>query len=1132
MKIASNVLSLLLLTALFAALPAMADDTEIYTDVSACATVNQEKYRFVFIVDNSGSMSSWEFAASKATIDATITEVLNSDLDDIQVAIVNYGTNHNTREHKFDVTVPFTNDIATATNWGRHYGPGSPRFWDLQDHQPASLAVMRQANIYAAGGVLDVSEATNVQFVFFTDALRDYPWGCCSSLVSTGSANHNLGNTLLGFGEYNVLKDGSILPNGLQAQFTILHVPPGGSWYAPASRAAAAIASPGGNYTGDVEWNAGDPEGPGSKPRRYVQGTFGVSDASKILELIQQVIEEVKGITYTNVAPAVSVNAFNQLQHRDELYYSIFQPKLSARWQGNIKKFRITPEGLLVDSTASPAIDGSSGSIREDAQSFWSNVVDGAEVELGGMREQLTNSRNVYTDGSALTSSSSGEVKLQTNSQVRYEALGIGTTVGSACVEGADRNGETITVTSDGVLAEDPPLGVDGGRIILSFTTTEEVFAEVRYTRTSGPDGTVCASNYVASGTAHVCEAALPGNADSITLWFDAVAIPSTVDYMIEYNLPAVPVPTACPTLAEKRTELLSWLLGQDVYNDDGDTSYTDANNFAPDPLHGKPFVITYSGSDTSNAKDVLFGTDNMGILRAIDPKDTLGTEKWAYIPEEHLDNVREYAGNKAGSRKIYGFDGEVSVLQRESSTSTPSNFQLSEVNLFLGERRGGRNYYSLDVSNADKSFGTPQLKWKIKPTDDSRFGGMGQTWSAMLPRKIKTNCSALGTGCTEIEVLIFAGGYDPIYDDASDVPNSTLGNAIYIVDLATGGDVFFWSAGNSNPSGTTTVVSGSHSHNLELDIDHSIVATPTTVDTDGDGSIDLIFAIDISGKIWRIDFNQTADSAASSDWSSGGKIATLSGSGDKRRFYNPIDISRSHARSGRDNFNLVVGSGYRAHPNDFDEAENRLYVVFDPYTKRRRLISSLESNRYNYVKTGPTSSRAIIVSDLTRKVVGGTGPTALPDHGFYIALSQGEGEKILQRAVTFNDTVIVSSFIPAQPGTEDCAVGEGRSYFLNVGTGNSVFSEPFVDLVHPGIPPEVTILHLPQIAVCIGTECVSPGDTPTDPTKGDGSSEPICDDASAFEADGFASALQAAVTAATACVPKGRAFRSSWREN
>ena len=290
--------ALVLLWALLIA-PSYAEDSDIYTAIAQCEVPSTEAYRFIFIVDNSGSMSSWEFTQSRNTINTTIQQVLNSDLTDIEVAIVQYGTNNSTREHGYNVTVPFTSDIATATNWNRNYGRGTSNWIWYQDHQPGSLSRMRLDDVYGAGNLLDTTDATNVQFVFFTDALRDYWWGCCSSLVNTGSPNHgDLSQVLPGFGEYDALKNGTVLPNGIEAQFTILHVPPGGGWGPPASRAAAAIASPGGSYIGDVEFNAGDPEGPGTKPRRYVQGNFSVTDSTRIVELIDQVIEEVRCYLY------------------------------------------------------------------------------------------------------------------------------------------------------------------------------------------------------------------------------------------------------------------------------------------------------------------------------------------------------------------------------------------------------------------------------------------------------------------------------------------------------------------------------------------------------------------------------------------------------------------------------------------------------------------------------------------------------------------------------------------------------------------------------------------------------------------------------------------------------------------
>ncbi|MBX2885320.1 MAG: hypothetical protein KTR32_35525 [Granulosicoccus sp.] len=1093
----------------------VADDTELYDNLHACAVQPQEKYRFIFIVDNSGSMSSWEFTQSRETVNKTITEVLSSDFDDLQVAVVQYGTNHYSQEHKYNVTVPFTSDISVATNWNRHYGPGSSNYYDLQDHQPASLARMRNDGVYDAGGLLDVSDATNVQFVFFTDALRDYYYGCCSSLVSTGSPYHNLGDTLPGFGEYDALKNGSVLPNGLRAQFTILHVPPGGSWYEPASEAAAAIASPGGSYTGDVEWNADDPEGPGTKPRRYVQGTFGVDDASKIVELIQQVLIEVQDTTYTNVAPAVSVNSFNELQHRDELYFSVFQPSILPRWSGNIKKFRINGDGVLLDALDNPAIDPDTGSIAETARSFWSSSVDGPVVEKGGYRGQLTGSRTVFTDAEATGAEEPGIVKLSADSEVTFELMGLAEKNDEdLCVRTADKETGFSTVTDVGTTVESG-LSVDGSNIRLSFTSTEQVSSSIRLYRNgeTSPSANVCENTYAGDGTLHSCEVSLDNDIESMDVYFIATDDTTTVEYTIEYNIPDGSSETSCQSVADERETLLTWLLGEDVYNMDEDDSTTDAHQFAADPLHSRPYVVTYSGTSETDAVEVLYFTDNLGMLHAVDPADNKGTTLWSYLPSEHLDNIKRYANNEAGLPKIYGLDGSMSVIQRKSSDSERNKLALREVTLLVGERRGGRNYYSIDVSDGTEANKGPSINWKINGGDDAQFSDLGQTWSDLLPRKIAINCSDTGVGCTEIEVLVFSGGYDPAYDESGYLPEEALGNAVYIVDLETGGEKFFWSAGNNQDPRDTD------KHALDLGLDHAVVATPTTLDTDGDGAIDILYALDISGGVWRVDFDSTK-STRDASFATGGKIADLSDRTQLRRFYNSLDVSRSRPQSGRDVYYLVTGSGYRAHPNEIATNPDRLYMVKDPYTSTRQLTRDEEQHRYHYVK----NERSIKPEDLHEY----DSEDASFEFGFWKTLT-GTGEKILQSATTFNHTVMVSSFIPAENGAETCEIGAGRAYFLQLDNFNSVFDNEFVALTQEGLPPEATILQLPEIAICVGTACVTMA---TEPESDDDDDEKDPCDSDNFNSVAYGSDMAAAAAAMACGLEKGRAYRTDWIEN
>jgi hypothetical protein len=258
---------------------------------------NNTSVRFIFIVDNSGSMSESEWLDSKSTVDASINYVIDN-APTARVAVVQYGTNNNNQEHKYDVTVPFTRDKITATNWDRRYGPGSSSTADFQDHLPGSLARMRLGSVYGPGDALDLSGATNIQFVLFTDARGEASsGGCCSSLKklpgepsfwNTGaSATYPVLNN---YGEYDQLKDGTVFAGdgytGLTSQWTVLSINQSGT--TPAI--SAALASVGGNWNGSVDSNSGDPEGNGVRPRKFISTTLAAGP-DEIISLLQEIIE-------------------------------------------------------------------------------------------------------------------------------------------------------------------------------------------------------------------------------------------------------------------------------------------------------------------------------------------------------------------------------------------------------------------------------------------------------------------------------------------------------------------------------------------------------------------------------------------------------------------------------------------------------------------------------------------------------------------------------------------------------------------------------------------------------------------------------------------------------------------------
>ena len=375
---------------------ASADDIDVFQE-KICTVGTAHDYRFIFIVDNSGSMSGGEFNQSKETIDASIKHVIDT-LDDVEVAVVQYGSSNSGDDHDYVVTVPFTSDPDIATVWGRAYGGGGdyqPSY--NQDHQPASLAKMRTDNVYDPGGALDITDGTNVQFVFFTDALRDYTAGCCSSLVA--DARTFIPATVLpGFGEYDALKTGAVLPGGLPAQFTVLSA----NSDVVHQQAAAAIASVGGSYTGAVENYATDPDGPGATPRRFVAGSLSPTDTNEILAVLDDVFEEIA------MPPATESDSFTQvsidinlasLSSDNRAFFALFAPTENRAWRGNIKGYFLG-DGMFTGLDGIPAITNTpAGAVLSDtAKSFWTAGTDGTDVLAGGFNENIaTGSRNLLT---------------------------------------------------------------------------------------------------------------------------------------------------------------------------------------------------------------------------------------------------------------------------------------------------------------------------------------------------------------------------------------------------------------------------------------------------------------------------------------------------------------------------------------------------------------------------------------------------------------------------------------------------------------------------------------------------------------------------------------------------------------
>lgn len=151
-----------------------------------------------------------------------------------------------------------------------------------------------------------------------------------------------------------------------------------------------------------------------------------VERTSDILPALLKILTGVLSETSSFVAPVVPANPENRAFSGDKIYLGFFKPKFDAPWCGNIKKFKLGSDSLIYgfnsigvsdDDCEDPSVlscqlklatdnEGyfvDDGTLQKNptVRSYWSTVMDGGEVELGGVGQRLINlsasARTIYT---------------------------------------------------------------------------------------------------------------------------------------------------------------------------------------------------------------------------------------------------------------------------------------------------------------------------------------------------------------------------------------------------------------------------------------------------------------------------------------------------------------------------------------------------------------------------------------------------------------------------------------------------------------------------------------------------------------------------------------------------------------
>ncbi len=432
------------------------------------------------------------------------------------------------------------------------------------------------------------------------------------------------------------------------------------------------------------------------------------------------------------------------------------------------------------------------------------------------------------------------------------------------------------------------------------------------------------------------------------------------------------------------RTEVLDWVSWQDTGNlHEGEMGA---------PLHTSPIVVAYSGND------VVFLPTTEGVLEAIDAET--GEELWAFMPEELLGGIKTIKENSDSSKPYYGLDGPLTTYKKGSKKYA-----------IFGMRRGGKNYYLLDITDRL----APKHVKTISKTNLS--AELGQTWSKPLFMKMYVN------GTTR-DVLVFGGGYDEDQDGENSRVDDNEGNAIFIVNPTTGGLIKKISQSDAS------------------EMKNGIAGDLLPVDINANGVIDRLYAADVSGRIIRVDI---PDEDMGGGGITAGIIADVNGggAGGYQRFFNTPAVGYFN-RGGDQYLAILIGSGNRAFPSS-KTTTDRFYMIKDfdvwsapasgDYTKvngwKGANSSDADGDLYNATANGISNDTATTAMKYTR--------------GWFINFTSPE--KSFSKAVLYNYTVLFTTYSSeADPANNNRCVarsslGESYGYAISMTDASAMFA-------------------------------------------------------------------------------------------
>ena len=297
-------------------------------------------------------------------------------------------------------------------------------------------------------------------------------------------------------------------------------------------------------------------------------------------------------------------------------------------------------------------------------------------------------------------------------------------------------------------------------------------------------------------------------------------------------------------------------------------------------------------------------------------------------------------------------------------------------------------------------------VRWEFTDSDDPDFD-LGYSFSQ--PAIVKMNN---GTWAA-----VFGNGYN---NTAADGYASLTGRAaLYIVDLQTGALI----KKIDTKYGSSTTPNG--------------LATPKVVDLDGNGTVDVAYAGDLAGNLWKFDLSDNNpvqwDSAYATGSTPDPLFVAKDSSGNRQPITSTPDIV-AHPSGASYGYMVLFGTGkYLETTDPADTSSQTFYGIQDNgATVAGRSVLVAQTVTATPTVNGETY-RAL--SSNTVDWAGGV------DHGWYLDLPVSK-ERVVSASITNTGRVIFTTVIPT---TGSCSTaGTGWLMVLDLSTGGALVNPTF----------------------------------------------------------------------------------------